>query len=149
MMAANACEDAAIVRVVCNGQIRSPFTTQGDLMRPSFKSLCFSAALWMVSQAANAEGITVLTALYGQSCGAAHANVTAQVKLRCDRQASCQYRVEVGTLGDPAPNCPKNFVVLFGCPGQTPVRLVQLPGEASGRTAVLSCVVPQGPAQPQ
>jgi hypothetical protein len=126
----------------------APSTFEGDPVR-WITNFCVSSALLIAGTTVSAQGISVLAAFYGQSCGAAHANVTAQVKAKCDNQTNCQYRVDVGSLGDPAPNCPKNFVVLFGCTGQPPARLVQLPAEATGRTAVLSCVVLQGPAQPQ
>jgi hypothetical protein len=125
-----------------------PNNPEGACMR-WINKFCLAATLLFGATAVSAQGITVLTALYGQSCGAAYADVTAQVKLRCDNQANCQYRIDTGTLGDPAFSCPKNFVALFACSGQAPVRLVQVAAEASGRTAVLSCAVPHGPAQPQ
>ena len=89
--------------------------------------------------AAQAQGVTVLSAWYGQSCGAAHGNVTALIKSRCDGKAPCNYPVDVNALGDAAPGCAKNLVVLFACPGQTTVRLAQLPAEAHGKTLTLAC----------
>ncbi len=87
-----------------------------------------------------AGDITVLTAWYGQSCGTTHGNVTAHVQSRCNGRRSCNYPVEVQTLGDPSPGCQKNFVVLYTCSDATTVRLVQLTAEASGRLVELSCV---------
>jgi hypothetical protein len=89
---------------------------------------------------ANANEINVLTAWYGQSCGTAHGNVTSHVKASCDRKPSCEYRVDVNTLGDSAPGCRKNMIVMYGCAGQGNVRLAQLPAEAHGNTLPLSCV---------
>lgn len=95
------------------------------------------------SAAAQAADVNVLTAWYGQSCGAAHGNVTAHVKSRCDGRPTCQYGVDAGALGDPAPGCPKNMVVVFACTNQPSVRLSQIVGEANGKTLVLSCVAGQ------
>lgn len=89
---------------------------------------------------ANATEVTVLTAWYGQSCGAAHGNVTSHVKASCDRKPSCQYPVDVNTLGDSALGCRKNFIVLYTCAGSPEARLAQLPAEASGSSVTLSCV---------
>lgn len=89
---------------------------------------------------ASANEIGVLTAWYGQSCGTAHGNVTSHVKASCDRKPTCNYRVDVNTLGDSAPGCRKNMVVLYGCAGEGSVRLAQLPAEASGSILPLSCV---------
>ncbi len=89
---------------------------------------------------ADAADVSVLTAWYGQSCGTAHGNVTSIVKASCDGKPTCQYSVEAKTLGDSAPGCRKNFIVLYACTGQPTVRLGQLPGEASGQSLTLSCV---------
>ena len=106
------------------------------------------AGMLAAAGAARAQEVNVLTAWYGQSCGAAHGNVTAHVKSRCDGRRQCDYAVDVAALGDAAPNCSKNFVVLYGCRGQPAVRLAQLPAEAHGRVAVISCAPPAAPQQP-
>lgn len=106
------------------------------------------AGLAVATGAARAQEVSVLTAWYGQSCGAAHGNVTAHVKSRCDGRRQCDYAVDVAALGDAAPNCSKNFVVLYACRGQPAVRLAQLPAEAHGRVAVISCAPPPTPPQP-
>jgi opacity protein-like surface antigen len=115
------------------------------------RAVAFAAALagsLAAAGAAQAQEVNVLTAWYGQSCGAAHGNVTAHVKSRCDGRRQCDYAVDVAALGDAAPNCSKNFVVLYGCRGQPAVRLAQLPAEAHGRVAVISCAPPPAPPQP-
>ena len=106
------------------------------------------AGLLAAAAAAHAQEVNVLTAWYGQSCGAAHGNVTAHVKSRCDGRRQCDYAVDVAALGDAAPNCSKNFVVLYSCRGQPAVRLAQLPAEAHGRVAVIGCAPPAAPPQP-
>ena len=106
------------------------------------------AGLMVAFAGAQAQEVEVLTAWYGQSCGAAHGNVTAHVKSRCDGRRQCDYVVDVATLGDAAPNCGKNFVVLYSCRGQPAVRLAQVPAEAHGRVVVVSCAPPPPPRQP-
>ncbi len=54
----------------------------------------------------------------------------------------CNYPVDAATLGDPAPGCAKNLIVVFACQGQNAVRLSQLQAEANGRTLVLACNTP-------
>lgn len=108
----------------------------------TFRKTLFGIALGALTAAgasANANEISVLTAWYGQSCGTAHGNVTSHVKAACDRKATCDYRVDVSTLGDSAPGCRKNIIVLYVCAGQGNVHLAQLPAEASGSILQLSC----------
>lgn len=107
-------------------------------MKPFILSIALTLGATLGATAFAAE-VNVLTAWYGQTCGAAHGNVTAHVKSRCDGRAFCQYVIDAGTLGDPAPGCAKNFVVLYACQGHTDVRLSQLPAEAHGRAIVLAC----------
>jgi opacity protein-like surface antigen len=89
--------------------------------------------------AAQAANIDVLTAWYGQSCGAQHGNVTSHIKASCDGREACDYRVSADTLGDPKRGCGKNYLVLYMCTGDPVARLVQLPAEADGRSVGLSC----------
>ena len=102
-------------------------------------------ALWLLALAsalpsiAQAQGVTVLTAWYGQSYGTAHGNVTAHVKSHCDGKAPCTYPVDAAALGDAAPGCAKNLVVLFACAGQAALRLAQVPAEAHGKSLTLAC----------
>ena len=62
------------------------------------------AALALAAGTAHAANIEVLTAWYGQSCGAQHGNVTAHIKAVCDGRDSCDYRVNAEHLGDPTPD---------------------------------------------
>src|SRR5207245_1746325 len=59
--------------------------------------------------------IRVVAATYGENCHAPHGNSTNAVALACNGKASCEYEVNVGVLGDPAPGCPKNFVAEWTC----------------------------------
>lgn len=102
-----------------------------------------AASALLLGTCAWANEVNVLTAWYGQSCGAAHGNVTAHVKSRCDGRQVCLYGVDAPSLGDPAPGCAKNLIVVFACQGQTAVRLSQLQAEANGRTLVLACNTPE------
>ena len=107
-------------------------------MKLPLRALALAAA-GLACAAAAAADVNVLTAWYGQSCGSAHGNVTAHVKSRCDGKSSCNYAVDVNQLGDAAPGCAKNLIVVFACKGQGPVRLAQLPPEAHGKSLALSC----------
>jgi hypothetical protein len=111
-------------------------------MASTFRNTMAALALGMAAAAVNANEISVLSAWYGQSCGTAHGNVTSHVKASCDRKQACQYAVDVAKLGDSAPGCRKNMIVLYGCAGQSNARLAQLPAEASGSSLALSCAPP-------
>ena len=91
------------------------------------------------SVAVNAANIDVLTAWYGQSCGAAHSNATSHVKAKCDGKVTCQYLVDVAALGDPKQFCEKNYIVQYACSGRTEVKMSQLGAEANGKVITLSC----------
>jgi hypothetical protein len=112
-------------------------------MKSSFRFGLFSLALLACNLvAAGPNEVNVLTAWYGQSCGTAHGNVTSHVKASCDGKQSCTYNVNLQVVGDSAPGCRKNFIVLFACSGQTEARLAQLPGEASGSSVAINCMSP-------
>jgi hypothetical protein len=103
-----------------------------------FFSGSVAAVAVMLSGAAWAN-VNVLSATYGQSCGATHGNVTLHVKTRCDGKANCPYMVDAAQIGDAAPNCAKNFLVLYACQGQGNVRLAQVLAEANGKVVTLAC----------
>jgi len=89
--------------------------------------------------AACAGTVEVRTAWYGESCGAIPGNVTAHVQTQCAGKDVCQYRVDTYAVGDPAPGCQKNYVVLFTCSGEPDLRLAQIGAEAQGKTITLAC----------
>ena len=119
-------------------------------MAPSLRTHGAAAALLLALAAspAAAAGINVLTAWYGQSCNTQHGNVSAHVKSRCDGKTSCGYTVDANALGDPAPGCAKNFVVLYACQGQAELHLAQLAAESHGRAINLSCEPKRPGTQP-
>lgn len=85
-------------------------------------------------------GLQVQSATYGRNCGAMPGNSTALVARACSGKSSCDYRVDVNVLRDPAPGCGKDFAVQFMCPGDAEPRSTVVPGEAGfGSLAKLSC----------
>jgi hypothetical protein len=84
-------------------------------------------------------GIRVLSATYGENCGATVGNSTYDVINDCSGQMSCNYVVDYTHLGDPAPGCAKQFTLKFRC-GNGGVRSLTLAAEAGlGSVAPLSC----------
>jgi hypothetical protein len=113
-------------------------------MKPNLLFALLSLAIVASTPAfAGPNEVNVLTAWYGQSCGTAHGNVTSHVKASCDGKQACNYAVNLLVVGDSAPGCRKNFIVLYACSGQTDARLAQRPGEASGSTVAISCLAPE------
>jgi hypothetical protein len=83
--------------------------------------------------------ITVLEATYGASCRVPGGNLSAAVRAACDGRSSCAYRVDVGTVSDPAPGCAKDFGVVWSC-GDGESRQLSVAAEAGfGGIAFLDC----------
>lgn len=114
------------------------------------QAACVPAAL-LIAAAASAVGgrqvmghrspnaMTVISASYGENCGAPPGNVTSDVQLMCDGLETCGYVVDVARLGDTAPKCGKAFFAQYSCPG-TGRRVASIVGEAGFRSiARLSC----------
>jgi hypothetical protein len=84
--------------------------------------------------------ISIREASYGSSCGVAEGNVTRVLRERCDGLSVCLFRVDAGAIGDPAPECPKDFTARWTCTGEPTERRLTLPAEAGfGSLALLSC----------
>ena len=83
--------------------------------------------------------LVVRSATYGANCGAQAANVSENVKEACNGAGVCDYKVDVNTLGDPAPGCGKDFSVEYACGANSAARTAHLSGEANGKTVKLTC----------
>jgi len=84
--------------------------------------------------------IRVVAATYGENCHAPHGNSTTGVALACNGKASCEYKVDVAVLGDPAPACGKDFVAEWTC-GASPTVLrtaVSGPGNEAGYGSIVT-----------
>jgi Acyltransferase family len=102
-----------------------------------FKSV---AHLDCAVKASAARGISVEAATYGGNCGAPADNATQNVAASCDGKENCTYSVDVKRLGDPAPNCSKDFAVSYSCPPELTINHKELPGEAGlGGIVSLNC----------
>src|SRR5262245_15899798 len=85
------------------------------------------------------SNIKIVSASYGQNCGAPAGNVTSQVAQACSRSVSkCEYRVDVNALGDPKPGCQKSFEAEYQCTGSASQK-VSGPPEANHQTVTLQC----------
>lgn len=91
--------------------------------------------------------ITVQQATYGAVCGAPAGNANQFINGTCNGREECVIYLDSHQLGDPCPNKPKDFRVLYSCNGQCN-RNTTVAAEASGHAVRLDCsgVVP--PAQP-
>jgi hypothetical protein len=91
------------------------------------------------SDSSDDTSIKVIKATYGGNCKAAPGNLTAKVREACDGRMSCEFVVDVGVIGDPAPGCAKNFAVLYNCGSQE--KDARLPPGVGGKkeAVTLSC----------
>lgn len=67
------------------------------------------------------EQIIVLSATYGGSCRAPMGNWTGPVVRECNGKSRCDFLVN-NRMGDPAPNCAKDFTVEWRCGNDPTVR---------------------------
>jgi hypothetical protein len=86
--------------------------------------------------------IKVVAATYGGNCGASYGNVTNHLAEICDGKATCEYIIDFRIIGDPAPNCRKDYVVEWQC-GHDPERSVLSipPAAGLGERIILRCPV--------
>lgn len=83
--------------------------------------------------------IAVISATYGRNCGAPVGNATRYIEDVCGGEWSCDYDVEVSTLGDPAPGCAKDFSVQYACAAHSVALTANVVAEASHHKVHLSC----------
>jgi hypothetical protein len=88
--------------------------------------------------------IRVVSATYGENCGARPGNATRDLADHCDRRRVCAYRIDKAVLEDTNHACAKNFLSEWRC-GETESHTAALsPGLESGSTLVLTCIAPTG-----
>ncbi|TCK33453.1 hypothetical protein B0G84_7675 [Paraburkholderia sp. BL8N3] len=84
--------------------------------------------------------IKVVSATYGENCGARLGNATRDLASHCDSRLVCAYRIDRAILEDTDRACPKNFLSEWLC-GDTEFHTAALsPGVESGSTLVLTCI---------
>ena len=95
--------------------------------------------------------IHIVAATYGAACqdftppsGAPNqvkiGNASEAVAKVCDQKdGRCEFHVDVGQLGDPAPGCGKDFAVGWRCGSAATVHQAAIAPEAHGQTALLTC----------
>ena len=86
--------------------------------------------------------VEILSATYGKSCGAPADNALKSVVNRCSGTLSCDYKVDVFKLGDPASGCAKDFDVTWRCGRNDVSSTSRVEGEAGlgGKGVLLTCV---------
>jgi hypothetical protein len=85
------------------------------------------------------SSIHIMLGTYGDNCGGRSGNATASVARRCEGNLNCEYPVDASQLDDPAPGCPKNFIINYRCFDGARDRRVVVDADASGSVASLTC----------
>lgn len=89
--------------------------------------------------------IKVATARFGSTCGGTDNNALGPVKSACQgKRGACSFQVG-DLLGDPFPNCSKDFSATYTCGPNPATKTITLPAEASFSTASFSCPAPTTP----
>jgi hypothetical protein len=85
-------------------------------------------------------GLYIQSATYGGNCRATAGNATTDAARSCNGRTTCDYVVDVERLHDPAPGCPKDFVIEYQCLPDTTPQQRALPGEAGLKSTLnLTC----------
>ncbi|MBI5107977.1 MAG: DUF3421 domain-containing protein [Rhodocyclales bacterium] len=88
-------------------------------------------------------GIQVEAANYGANCPKhdkkKNAAVAPSIAKACNGKQTCDYKIDVAVLGDTAPGCAKEAVVIFSCPPFQAPRPVGVAKEAHGKIVKLVC----------
>ncbi|MDH3309277.1 MAG: hypothetical protein OEM48_03745 [Gammaproteobacteria bacterium] len=124
---------------------RHPDNSRGNnLLRVAVTSQTGIVAMEQPAAGTRPEGlksvVKVVMGTFGASCGAKPGNATAQVARACDGLALCDFTIVPVLLGDPFPNCAKNFSAEWICGAGGAVYTVSLPAHASpGGPIRLAC----------
>ena len=91
------------------------------------------------------NAIQIKSATYGyNNCGSNGSNQTSNLSAACNDKSSCSYSIDHTRIGDPAPECPKQYNYTWCCNSEC--KNVVEAGEASGKTINLRCEPPSPPA---
>jgi hypothetical protein len=84
--------------------------------------------------------IKVISATYGNNCGAPRGNVTNYLAEACDGKETCVYIINYRLIGDPASGCAKDFIAEWQC-GRDQKRQTAraLPEAGEGKGIALKC----------
>jgi len=110
------------------------------LLALTLLSLGFCAGRMSVFKIEPENRIRVSSATYGKSCDAVNGNVTEPLSASCNGRDKCHYRIDVNLLGDPAPQCGKDFEAVWTCGSNSEPNRLHVSAEAGlGKIALLSC----------
>ena len=86
------------------------------------------------------SNILVISASYGNNCGAPRGNVTRNLAIACDGTTSCTYIIDFEVIGDPALGCAKNYLAEWRCGVGQAIHQSSAGAEAGYKTPIhLSC----------
>lgn len=87
--------------------------------------------------------INVITANYGMNCGSRFSvlpnNWKSNVQKSIDAGDGKTANLLISDRKDPARECPKQFYSLYNCEPGTQAKVINIPGEASGSSAIYDC----------
>jgi hypothetical protein len=135
----------------CAKDFRVIWTCSGDAVQHALTIPAEATGRSVSLPCHNAPRVEVLEATYGGNCrgkpapgGASFAvtqgNMTRPLAHRCNlADGPCSIVVELGQMADPAPQCGKDFEVIWSCSGDKAQRKSRIEPEALGKALTLSC----------
>jgi hypothetical protein len=124
-------------------RFRDGSTQRIKLERPSelIRQIEFLEGRGMSDRDRKRGPIKVISATYGENCRVPHGNVTDHLAEACNGKMLCEYVIDHRVIGDPAPDCRKNYIAEWQC-GSDPDRgVVRIPFATNGTSIELSCPV--------
>jgi hypothetical protein len=88
------------------------------------------------------DRIRVIAATFGENCGVPYGNVTNHLAETCNGKRLCEYIIDYRAIGDPVPNCRKNYIAEWQCGNDPEKGVITVPESARGTPSiVLRCPV--------
>merc|ERR1712130_76032 len=63
--------------------------------------------------------IHIDSARYGSNCNGGGSDQTENLRKECDNKQSCFYKIDHNVIGDPAPQCPKQYDFVYSCQSES------------------------------
>ena len=118
---------------------RAPGSPAHDHARHCICAVAGAIVLLAVSVDASARTITVVSATFGQNCGAQQGNATHDVARQCNGSMSCQYVLNDTLAHENANRCGQDFRAEWRCNEREFHTAILSPAARPGDTLVLNC----------
>lgn len=116
-------------------------TLHADMESITLRSNNFGRIIRKLRLGSQRKGIHIVNGTYGANCeDTDEGNASAYLGAACNDKSECTYVIDRRIIGDPAPDCDKNFVAEWQCGKDERVRAATVEAEAGDRESLtLTC----------